>query len=558
MADDCGANPICKGKDAIGDIIGGVGDKVGQDAIQNLANAVSEAVSQAFASLGTAWLHIGTPAIAGWGGAGPIEPGDHPEQVESFSAVFGWITWVGAALAVISLIIVGARLAINRQQGGGWRDLGALGYIAMGMCILSGAISIGSAIVGSGQTSGSPIILFLQNSIWWLAGILVVVSIMVGAIRMIWTQRGQEGQKTLGAVFQWIIVAFAGVTAVSILVSLADSAALWIIEQATDEDFASAVFKMFAFSAGAIPGAPLLWIIVGTIVVICTVLQMIFMFVRGAMIVLLVGAMPVFGSMGNMETGRQWFTKSLGWLIGFIAYKPAAAFVYAAGFQLVGSDFSTSNIKDGLLNILTGLTIMVLALVALPALMKLVAPMTGAIGSGGGLGAAMGVFGGIIGGNLAALPSGAAQAASGGQNGGQSNTSASPSTSESSSPSGSPEASHQGGQSQSPGGGEQSAVPVPSGAAQGGSGGAAGAASGSSGASSAAGGASGAAGGSAAGAGAAAGPAGLAAGAAVEAADEVKQKVIGTVTGAGEAMQNMDENLSSEVDGAQGAEDEKQ
>lgn len=548
MADDCGMNPICNGKDAIGDIVGGVGKNVSDDAIKNLANAVSEAVSQAFASLGTAWLHIGTPSLNGWGGDGPIAPGDRPDEVESISSVFGWITWVGAALAIVSLIIVGARLAINRQQGGGWRDIGALGYIAMGMCILSGAVSLGSAIVGSGQTSGTPIILFLQNSVWWLGGILVVVSIMVGAIRMIWTQRGEEGQKTLGAVFQWIIVAFAGVTAVAILVGLADSAALWIIDQATDDDFASAVFKMFAFSAGAIPGAPLLWIIVGTVVVICTVLQMIFMFVRGAMIVLLVGAMPVFGSMGNMETGRNWFGKSVGWLIGFIAYKPAAAFVYAAGFQLVSSDFSTSSINDGLLNILTGLTIMVLALVALPALMKLVAPMTGSIGSGGGLGAAVGVFAGVLGGNLGALPSGAAQAASG--QGGQDtpSPSSSESDSSSSSPSGSPEAA-QSESSESSGGGSESAIPVPSGASQGGGGGVASAAGGEAGA---------AAEGGAASAGAAGGPAGIAAGAAVEVADEARQKVIGAVSGAGEAMQNVDQDLSSEVDGAQGAEDEKE
>ncbi|WP_254517711.1 hypothetical protein, partial [Salmonella enterica] len=76
------------------------------------------------------------------------------------------------------------------------------------------------------------------------------------------------------------------------------------------------------------------------------------------------------------------------WLAAFILYKPAAAIIYATAFYLTGTDV----LKDdgtGLLSILTGMILMVLALFAMPALMRFVTPMVGAMAAGGaGMGAA--------------------------------------------------------------------------------------------------------------------------------------------------------------------------
>jgi type IV secretion system protein TrbL len=84
-------------------------------------------------------------------------------------------------------------------------------------------------------------------------------------------------------------------------------------------------------------------------------------------------------------------------LIAFILYKPAAAIVYATAFQLVGSDLSMDD-GTGLLKIITGVVMMVLALSALPALMRFLAPMVSQAGGGGHTALALaGAGGGALG-----------------------------------------------------------------------------------------------------------------------------------------------------------------
>ena len=73
----------------------------------------------------------------------------------------------------------------------------------------------------------------------------------------------------------------------------------------------------------------------------------------------------------------------LGWLVAFILYKPAAAIVYAAAFQLAGTNVFQDD-GTGFIAVLTGLILMVLALFAMPALMRFVTPLVGAMSAGAG------------------------------------------------------------------------------------------------------------------------------------------------------------------------------
>ena len=107
------------------------------------------------------------------------------------------------------------------------------------------------------------------------------------------------------------------------------------------------------------------------------------MVVRSGMLVILAGILPTTAAFTNTEMGRQWFQKAVGWTIAFILYKPAAAIVYSVAFLLMGHNSG----KDGLIGSITGFTLMIVALFALPALMRFVTPMVGAVASGGGAGA---------------------------------------------------------------------------------------------------------------------------------------------------------------------------
>ncbi len=155
----------------------------------------------------------------------------------------------------------------------------------------------------------------------------------------------------------------------------------------------------------------LLIIILGIIAILAAAFQIVLMVARGGMLVVLTGILPLSASFTSTEMGKTWFRKCIAWLVAFILYKPAAAIIYAAAFQLVGTDVFSDD-GSGLLAVLTGLMLMVIALFAMPALMRFVTPMVGAMASGAG-GAALAA------GALAALPTGAAaigRLASGGSN----------------------------------------------------------------------------------------------------------------------------------------------
>ena len=55
----------------------------------------------------------------------------------------------------------------------------------------------------------------------------------------------------------------------------------------------------------------------GIIAFLATVIQIMLMLVRGGMLVLLVGTLPLVAAFSNTEMGMQWFRKACAWLLAF-------------------------------------------------------------------------------------------------------------------------------------------------------------------------------------------------------------------------------------------------
>jgi hypothetical protein len=316
-----------------------------------------------------------------------------------------------------------------------------------------------------------------------------VLSVIIGGAKMAWEQRAEPGRETVKSLLTLIVVAGCGVTVVSLLVEAADSFSVWIIDEALNCDlgtpigggcFADKVIGMLAITSLS-GGASLLVIILGSLAIFATIFQILLLVARGGMLVVLTGILPLSASFTNTEMGKNWFRKCVAWLVAFILYKPAAAIIYAAAIRLVATDIRS---KDTIVATLAGLMLMILALFAMPALMRFVTPMVGALAAGAGGGMAMA-------GMMSSLPTGASEASRLGDASGSGG---------------------QGSGGSAPMGSTGGSTPTAStsGAAGGGSGAGAGAGAGAGGGAAAAGG----------GAAAAAGPAG----AAVMAADEVKNK----------------------------------
>ncbi|PYF96372.1 hypothetical protein SAMN05216184_11932 [Georgenia satyanarayanai] len=380
------------------------------DAIENMANAVVEAFGKAIASLGTVWVHIGTPNLTGTGGSSQLAAGDvAPASGATITTVMGYVTWISLAVAILSLFALGALVATRVRAGEGMAAVGRLGLILGAVVLLAAAGALVSGVLPAGPRNAGGAVLFLQSGLWWYMGAAAVVSVVIGAARMAWEQRAEPGRETVRSLLTLVVVAGAGVTIVSLLVAAADSFAVWILNSSLECDvtsdsacFGQSMLDILALTTNTAAGGlgALLVIILGLIAILGAAIQILLMVARGGMLVILTGILPLAASFTNTEIGRGWFKKCVAWLVAFILYKPAAAIVYAAAFQLVGTDVFSDD-GTGLLAVLTGLMLMIIALFAMPALMRFVTPMVGAVASGAAGGAvAMGA--------MAALPTGAA------------------------------------------------------------------------------------------------------------------------------------------------------
>ena len=120
--------------------------------------------------------------------------------------------------------------------------------------------------------------------------------------------------------------------------------------------------------------APGILIVLGFLGVVGMLIQIAMLLCRSAFLVILSGVWPFAAALSTTENGLGWYRRLTGWIVAFILFKPTAAIIYAAAIRMLvvnqGSEIS----------VIEGVVLVILAALALPALMKLVAPMTGRMG----------------------------------------------------------------------------------------------------------------------------------------------------------------------------------
>ena len=217
---------------------------------------------------------------------------------------------------------------------------------------------------------------YLQTHLYYFSGALAVAALLVAGAKLAIEQRGEGVRQIAALLLRLAVVTGMGVLAIDLAVAAADQASTWIIDQSTNNtDFGAnitALLGLTTLTGGAV-GAMLV-IVLGLIAILASVIQILLMVVRGGMLVMLAGILPTAAAASNFEFGQQWFKKTTAWTLAFILYKPAAAIVYATAFRLAGDNVFSGN---GLVSVITGLSLMILALLALPALMRFVVPAVG-------------------------------------------------------------------------------------------------------------------------------------------------------------------------------------
>ena len=376
------------------------------------ASIISDAVGNAVKEFSTMWMNVPTPDITG-DGSTPVTVGGS----EGILQVLGWMKWVCFSIAVIALMIAGVRFAINARNGSAAREAGHIGMILTAVVAISASAGLVSTALSAGPMGVGGAVAMVQANLWWYMQAAAVASVLIGMGRMIWQMRAEEGRNTLKSIIRLVIVAGAGPSVVSLMLTAADSFSNAVIDAAADQDFGASLIKTLIFSH-TMPGGVAMVLVVGILILLGQIIQIIVMIARSGLLVLMMAVLPLASANTNTTWGQQWYQRAVGWLAAFILYKPVASIIYAICFQMVGGNaFGTE--AGSVSGVLVGFSFMVMAILAMPALMKFAVPAVSAV-SGGGTG------GGMV---AAAAPTGAMmimQASAGRASGGRQTSSAPP------------------------------------------------------------------------------------------------------------------------------------
>ncbi|WP_329473048.1 hypothetical protein OIE75_32265 [Streptomyces sp. NBC_01723] len=232
---------------------------------------------------------------------------------------------------------------------------------------------------------------FLQGSTLWITSFTAVLSLLVAAGQIAWQRRGETARQALQGLLNLMMVSSVGVATVALLTSAGDRFSVWIIDRSTGCRQISAggepveqcvgEFEKRTSAMLALGGtdSSFLVLIMAILVITGTVAQIALMIVRMAMLVILTGTLPLAAAASSTPAGRLWFRRSVGWLLAFVLYKPAAAVVYAAAFSISGQEEDNE-----VVSMVSGVVLIVLACFTLPALMRFAAPVVQAAVSGAG------------------------------------------------------------------------------------------------------------------------------------------------------------------------------
>lgn len=225
---------------------------------------------------------------------------------------------------------------------------------------------------------------FIQVHTNYILATVAAIAVIASAIQMAVSHRGEPARDILKSLLTMVVVSSSGAAFAAILISASDQFSSWIISQALEADdrgFAGKLAELMTDplkDTGETLGLALV-IFVGILMVITAIIQLALMIVRYGMLVLLVGILPLTAAATNTEMGMMWFKRALAWLAGFIIYKPVAALIYATAIKLMASPETPEGAPEGTpqtLKVIMGVTMMIVAVVSLPAILRFVSPRT--------------------------------------------------------------------------------------------------------------------------------------------------------------------------------------
>lgn len=251
-------------------------------------------------------------------------------------------------------------------------------------------------------------IVHLQQYMNTITVFFAVMGLLVAAGRMAWMARVEPVKEVAAMFLRVMFVQAAALMVTQILLRAGDAFSPWLVETALGNTMNHSIVTLMPFIAGSagayhVSGPFVVtqgigaMLIVGIIILIASALQILFLLLRDVLLAILLSFLPTLAAASLFKSGAEGFEKALGWIVALTLYKPVAAGIYVLGtlmVQNVAGDQSDPG--QEWMAMLLGTLTLILAVVAMPALVKFVAPAAGrgassAFSGGAALGAAAGV-----------------------------------------------------------------------------------------------------------------------------------------------------------------------
>jgi hypothetical protein len=235
----------------------------------------------------------------------------------------------------------------------------------------------------------------LRSYVLPITVLIAVAGIIWQGITMAVSRKGEPLLQVVRGLFTTAVWGVAGIAGSQMLLKASDAYTTWILSQAMFSDSKSHTTQQVTDATSVWmtsllvipPGqvAAFVAVLFGVVVLFVVVIQAILMVFREGSIPILAGLLQLAAAGKFTQATSPWLSKVTGWILALATYKVMAATIYATAFAMIGSPDKSGR------NWLMGLAILLLSVVAMPAMMKFFNWTVGAVTTHGG---GLGMFGG--------------------------------------------------------------------------------------------------------------------------------------------------------------------
>ena len=216
----------------------------------------------------------------------------------------------------------------------------------------------------------------LRKYTYWIMTAVAVGALLIAATRMVLGSDGKVGVDAAAGLGKLVLVTSLAVPITIALTEFGDGYSRWIITESVGAGLDQRV-ALFAPTA-AIPGITQFATIgITGFLVLASMIQMLISIAVGGLKVLLCGLAPLPAAAAITGGGKATLARYLTWLLAALLYKPVAATIYAGAFWMTGTGQSFETV-------LTGIVVITAAIFAMPALLRLLAPVTAQVAGSSG------------------------------------------------------------------------------------------------------------------------------------------------------------------------------